>query len=568
VSIKSKTKCLFRILFVISILLVQFHLAPCAADIDETVVYTPDELKSAMEKPEGSNVKLGANIKFPASLRRDDAIEIPGGNHTLNLNGYSIEYVYVNSAREYSGTPIRQNGNLTINGSGSILGGYVAIENSSRDSTLTINGGSYQGLAASGLRIQGITSINSGTFAGRFGDVWLEGGILADHCGAVNKIDYTFKKGGINIEKGVLTGSAELRGILVVDDLAIAEDASIVIKDRGALVVNGNLAGEQKIRLDGGMLIKNGTVTNQGYFYLTGNLKLNSLEIPSGVDIMVMENNTLEIDNLINNGSLQLRSGGMLIVNGSLLNNGFIHVDQTENLMVSGNISGEGNFFSNDGGFPDGKDNHGPTVDCGRMQRAADDLYALGLFKGTGTDSEGNPIYDLMEAPTRQVAITMLIRLLGKEADARSGDWDHPFTDVDSWAEPYVGYAYVNGLTKGVSEDKFGGNNLVSTYQYLTLTLRALGYDDSAGDFRWDDPNALSEKIELTSGDYQDNSAPFYRGDIAIISHLALQRQVRGGTSLIECLVDLDAVRMEDVIKIGFDHLLQNHGGQLGVKPQ
>lgn len=557
-STKSKKMNFIYLFFIISILFTKFNTISLAADMNETVVYTPDELKSAMERPEGSNVKLGANIKFPSSLRVDNAIEIPGGNHILDLNGYSIEYTYVNRQRENSGTPIRQNGTLIINGNGSILGGYVAIENSSRDSTLIINGGSYKGAAASGLRIQGITIINDGSLTGRFGDVWLEGGILVDNCGAVNKIDYTFKKGGINIEKGILTGSAELYGILVVDDLKTADDASLVIKERGALVVNGNLVGEDRIRLDGGMLIKDGTVRNKGYFYLTGNLKLDSLEIPSGVDIMVMEHNNFEVNNLTNNGNLQLRSGGKLVINGDLINNGSIHVDLMENLVVYGGMSGKGSFSSNDGDFSGGEQENGsPAVDYGRMQRAADDLYTVGLFKGTGTDSNGNPIYDLIKAPTRQVAITMLVRLLGKEADALSRDWQHPFTDVDSWAEPYVGYAYANGLTKGLSEDKFGGNDLVSVYQYLTFILRALGYDDSAGDFRWDAPNELTQKIELTSDDYKDNNVPFYRGDIAIISHMALQREIKGGSFLIKYLADKDVVDIEDVIEIGFEHLLQ-----------
>ncbi len=546
-----KTKRLFCIFLVIGILLTLFNFVSFAEDPGETMVYTPDELKRELERPEGSNVKLGANIKFPASLRKDYAIEIIDGNHVLNLNGYSIEYTFVNNMRENSGTPIRQNNTLTINGNGSILGGYVAVENSGQDCTLILNGGSYRGLAASGLRIMGLTIINKAALAGRFGDVWLEGGILVDNCDAVDKIDYTFKRGGINIEKGVLTGSAVLRSILIVDDLTVAEKASIDIENKGALVVKGSLAGEQRIRLDGGMLIKDGIVTNKGQFCLGGNLRLSSLEIPDGVEIMVMENNNFEVDNLTNNGNLQLRSGSELIVNGDLVNNGFIHVEQRDNMIVSGNISGAGSFSIDGIGFFGEELDNGPSVDQGRMQRAADDLYTLGLFKGTGTDAAGSPIFGLMEAPTRQVAITMLIRLLGKEADALSTKWDHPFLDVDPWADPYVGYAYSKGITKGISEDKFGGNDIVSAYQYLTLTLRALGYDDSAGDFKWDDPTGLSEKIELTSGDYMDNKAPFYRGDIAIISHLALQRQIKNGPFLLKYLLDSNAVRPEDVAKTG-----------------
>lgn len=49
---------------------------------------------------------------------------------------------------------------------------------------------------------------------------------------------------------------------------------------------------------------------------------------------------------------------------------------------------------------------------------AAQTLYELGLFSGTGANPDGSPNFDLDRAPTRQEAITMLVRLLGKEEDA------------------------------------------------------------------------------------------------------------------------------------------------------
>lgn len=61
---------------------------------------------------------------------------------------------------------------------------------------------------------------------------------------------------------------------------------------------------------------------------------------------------------------------------------------------------------------------------------AAEELYARGLFKGTGTDSDGLPIFDLDRTPTRNEAVTMLVRLLGEESEALSGTWQMPFTDV------------------------------------------------------------------------------------------------------------------------------------------
>lgn len=161
---------------------------------------------------------------------------------------------------------------------------------------------------------------------------------------------------------------------------------------------------------------------------------------------------------------------------------------------------------------------------------AADRLYLLGLFEGTGIDAEGKPIYELDRAPTRHEAVTMLVRLLGKEEEALSGKWQTPFTDVVSWAKPYVGYAYTNGLTDGIETAKFGGDRSVTATEYLTFVLRALGYD-SAADFRWDAAWELSDSIGLTDGEYSAaNNADFVRGDVAIISADALPTLMKDST--------------------------------------
>ena len=67
---------------------------------------------------------------------------------------------------------------------------------------------------------------------------------------------------------------------------------------------------------------------------------------------------------------------------------------------------------------------------------AAEALYELGRFKGTGTNPDGTPIFDLDKTPTRNQAIIMLVRLLGKEDEAKAGTWDIPFTDVSDAMRP------------------------------------------------------------------------------------------------------------------------------------
>lgn len=179
---------------------------------------------------------------------------------------------------------------------------------------------------------------------------------------------------------------------------------------------------------------------------------------------------------------------------------------------------------------------------------AAQSLYELGLFNGTGTDAKGNPIFDLDRAPTRHEAVTMLVRLLGKEQEAKQGSWTTPFTDVAEWAKPYVGYAYTNGLTAGTSATTYSGNASITASQYLTFVLRALGYE-SGTDFQWDKAWELSDKIGLTDGRYNANTKSFTRGDVAIISANALKTKNKGTeTTLLSVLVQSGTISKNTAI--------------------
>ena len=182
----------------------------------------------------------------------------------------------------------------------------------------------------------------------------------------------------------------------------------------------------------------------------------------------------------------------------------------------------------------------------GKETAAADALYTLGLFQGVGKDAEGKPIYELDRAPNRMEAVTMLVRLLGKEEEANAGTWEIPFTDVEDWAKPCVGYAYANGLTKGYDEKTFGGTDPVTAAQYLTFVLRAMGYSEADGDFRWDAAWELSDKLDITDGEYDASTASFDRGDVAKISWSALAAYVKGeGRFLGEKLLDEGVFTLE-----------------------
>lgn len=177
----------------------------------------------------------------------------------------------------------------------------------------------------------------------------------------------------------------------------------------------------------------------------------------------------------------------------------------------------------------------------------AETLYDLGLFQGVGTSQDGKPNFDLARAPTRYEAVTMLVRLLGKNSEALNGNWTHPFTDVEAWANPYVGYAYAHGLASGSSPTTFSGNIIVTPAQYFTFTLRALGYS-SGTDFSWDDPWRLSSQIGLNGGAYSAATAQFSRGDVAAVSYSALKCKLnQSENTLIGVLYDGGAVTADAV---------------------
>ncbi|MPM14812.1 hypothetical protein SDC9_61176 [bioreactor metagenome] len=161
------------------------------------------------------------------------------------------------------------------------------------------------------------------------------------------------------------------------------------------------------------------------------------------------------------------------------------------------------------------------AADSGEAATKAAALKQLGLFQGV-SDTD----FALDRAPTRTEALVMLIRAMGKESEALGGSWSHPFTDVPSWADKYVGYGYEKGLTKGVSAAEFGTGNADSD-MYLTFMLRALGYDDSKGDFKWDAPDTLAKAVGILP-DSVDTSN-FLRADVAIVSWAALEADLKTG---------------------------------------
>ena len=187
--------------------------------------------------------------------------------------------------------------------------------------------------------------------------------------------------------------------------------------------------------------------------------------------------------------------------------------------------------------------------------QAAQTLYELGLFRGTGTNPDGTPIFDLDKTPTRNQAVIMLVRLLGKEEEALAGNWELPFTDVakGSTAYPYIGYAYANGLTNGTTATTYSGGNPIRANQYITFVLRAMGYV-SGEDFQVSTAWDFSDRIGLTDGTYSAATKTFTRGDVVEISRNSLQLACKGtDVRLVQRLAADQAVDADTAAAQGMD---------------
>ena len=93
-----------------------------------------------------------------------------------------------------------------------------------------------------------------------------------------------------------------------------------------------------------------------------------------------------------------------------------------------------------------------------------------------------------------------------------------PFTDVPSWAEPYVAACWTNGITAGTSATTYGGSDTVTTAQAALMLMKALGYFQYSSDFGADWQLATVRQgnaIDLFNGVDSGVTAPMTRNDVA-----------------------------------------------------
>ena len=164
---------------------------------------------------------------------------------------------------------------------------------------------------------------------------------------------------------------------------------------------------------------------------------------------------------------------------------------------------------------------------------AADALYRLGLFVGTGTDSGGKPTYELNKKLTRLEALALVIRLMGLEKDAKAYAGVNPFNDVPDWGDRYAAFGYFAGITVGVNSEHtlFASERQVTLQEFTAFLLRVLGYTEANGDFKYENAIQQGTKIGLYSPyDLTEiSSGSFLRGNAVLAMAGALLTKPKGG---------------------------------------
>jgi len=248
-------------------------------------------------------------------------------------------------------------------------------------------------------------------------------------------------------------------------------------------------------------------------------------------------------------------AAGTIVVRATIVDGLGIEYDYTQTFNITATTAGGGTTRPPTGGgggltIPEVQP---PLADVPEDDPAlicARELHKLGLFLGIGDNPDGTPNFDLNGPLTRIQALILTIRLLGLEEEALAFEGPNPFTDVQAWAVPYAAFGYEQGITNGVSADKFAPDLPVTCQQFTAFQLRVLGYNEKLGDFEY--AKTLDKALEV--GLYTQpilshlNLGAFLRGKAAIAMAEALLTRVKGSDTvrLIDTLVEVELFPQTD----------------------
>ncbi|MBO4896731.1 MAG: S-layer homology domain-containing protein [Clostridia bacterium] len=148
------------------------------------------------------------------------------------------------------------------------------------------------------------------------------------------------------------------------------------------------------------------------------------------------------------------------------------------------------------------------------FEEEAEALQQAGLLQG---NEKG---LDLLKPLSRIEATALLVRALGLENEPAAEQSE--FADIPNghWGVKYANIAAEKGITKGVGNNEFAPNSLVTDNQFATLVLRSA----NESDFNWETAiETLTERGIITPEDASTMDL-FTRGDAAKIIYEAREK--------------------------------------------
>ena len=173
----------------------------------------------------------------------------------------------------------------------------------------------------------------------------------------------------------------------------------------------------------------------------------------------------------------------------------------------------------------------GMTMDAAAAspyERQGQILHDIGVLRGVNAKGD----LDLEGILTREQMVVLISRLYGKESEAEGYLSTNNFTDLkpeNKYYIPFIIWAKDQGLIQGMTASAFGIGQTVTTQQFQTVLLRALGYTEEAKD--WYNVPAFSVEIGLMKGLNFNSDAKLNRGQVAAMLVNALSLIPKGETS-------------------------------------
>lgn len=152
-----------------------------------------------------------------------------------------------------------------------------------------------------------------------------------------------------------------------------------------------------------------------------------------------------------------------------------------------------------------------------------EELKSLGIIKG----QDGGELNENGKL-TREQAIVVLTRMLGEESVLERIKLDHTkFKDVpkNNFYARYIAYAQGKGWTNGISEDKFGFGQNISTKAVATYFMRALGH---SVDWSKDDVMIKAKELGIMNNVSSKENEDMIRGEVFIMMKNTLNSNPKG----------------------------------------